>query len=107
MMPLFSQNTFMLEFLLKAAFCPFFSLNVDEVSLGEEVRGLLLRRNKLVDVSAALQLLLHGDEQFDAIHHQLGQTHLAHTEGRHVAHLKQCRGFWEMKDKVELHSSTC
>lgn len=95
---------FTLEFLLKAAFSHFFSSNVDKVYLREEVKGLLLRRNKLVDVSAALQLLLHGDEQFDAIHHQLGQTHLTHPEGCHVAHTKQCRGFWEMKDKVELYS---
>ncbi|KAF3852633.1 hypothetical protein F7725_005988, partial [Dissostichus mawsoni] len=37
-------------------------------------------RNEPLDVSIDLQPLLHGDEQFDPVHHQLGQTHLAQAE---------------------------
>lgn len=65
---------------------------------------LLLRRNDVIDVSAALQPLLHGNEQFDPVHHQLGQHHLAQAEGRRVAHAIQRRGFWEMKRQVEMLS---
>lgn len=60
---------------------------------------LLLRGNQLVDVLVALQPLLHGDEQLDPVHHQLGQRHLALAEGRRVAHTVQRRGFWEMRSQ--------
>lgn len=64
---------------------------------------LFLCRNKLIDVSAVLQPLLHGNEQFNPVYHQLYQTHLAHTEGRHVAHMVQRRGLWELRRQVQLY----
>ena len=64
--------------------------------------GLLLSWNELVDVSVDLQPLLHGDEQFDPVDHQLGHFHLAQAKGHRVAHKTQHRGFWEEK-KVSLN----
>lgn len=68
---------------------------------------LLLRGNEVVDAAVTLQPLLHGDEQFDAVHHQLGQRHLARAEGRRVAHTVQRRGFWEVKGLREHFAVSC
>lgn len=63
--------------------------------LARQPPRLFLGGDEMVDVSARLQPLLHGDDQLDAVHHQLGHAYLAHPKGRHVAHAEQCRAFWE------------